>query len=81
MAQHICDAIRPAEANSRRSPRRRLQGPTGRSVSWGSHVRAPLTKLSAFQTWAVLLSLFVVGDLALVLMSVIDVAGGGTLLR
>lgn len=49
--------------------------------SWGSHVLAPLTKLSAFQTWAVLLSLFVVGDLALVLMSVIDVAGGGTLLR
>jgi hypothetical protein len=52
----------------------------GDVFGWKTRLLRPLTRLSAFETWALLLSLFVVGDLVLVLMSIVEVAGGGTLL-
>lgn len=48
---------------------------------WHSHRLRRLTEISAFETWAFLLSLFVLGDLVLVGMSVVEVVGGGTWLR
>ena len=49
--------------------------------SWEFRAVRHLAKPSAFNVWVVLLSVFVIGDLVLVMMSLVELSGGGTVLR
>jgi hypothetical protein len=61
--------------------RQAYAGRPGETFRWDGHRLRWLTTKSAFEAWAVLLVLFVLGDLLLVVMAVVEVLGGGTWLR